>query len=629
MATADGSWVKTDDWKARVDASVTTNNADKAVITVKSICVSNYGSTAGYNNLRGGTAYGNGSYNWGSATSISADQTKQMASKTYTITKTHAAQSIKCWAKVEGIAGIYDGYSSSASVNVTVSAKTSYAVKYDANGGSGAPGAQTKWYGESLTLSSTKPTRTGYTFVKWNTAKNGSGTNYNPGASYTSNGAVTLYAQWSVNTWTVSYNPNGGSNAPASQTKTYGQTLTLRSEIPTLANHEFVEWNTAASGSGTSYASGGSYTTNAAATLYAQWKMAYNLPTIESLEVVRYDQTSGQDDDEGTDMRVSFNWTVDTDSLPDTNNAISTTDTYVEYRAKGSTGSWTRLTLTIDTQNKTASVITNTQAFLQSSSYDIFIQVADTHGTKTSMTSILSTTTYIFDIAANGLGLAIGKPIAPDATGLKIAWDTTFDNYVHFNNHAYFPNAKGIFGKNPDGDVVASFEPCNSAGGTIIGYGLYAISKGYTNIYGTSISLGSRGKINLNGQIRSNTRNTTLWSGGTGGYYMTSTHSVTLSENVSAQAHGIVLAWSAYANGAAQNYSWNYTFIPKSHVNDHAGAGVCCMMIDPDRIGMKYVYVSDNKITGSDRNDDNGNVSGTNNVKFSNNYWVLRAVYGV
>lgn len=189
----------------------------------------------------------------------------------------------------------------------------------------------------------------------------------------------------------------------------------------------------------------------------------------------------------------------------------------------------------------------------------------------------------------------------------------------------------------------------DSAGNLAFSYGPWSDGLGTTKYFGNNIIINSKGSISidtsstssnitignsngflyLNGKQRSNTANAALWSGGNTGYYMISSQSVTLSENVSAQAHGIVLAWSAYTSEGAQNFSWNYTFVPKAHVTNHPGAGICCPMSDPDRIGMKYVYVSNNKITGNDRNDDNGNVSGTNNVKFSNNYWVLRAVYGV
>ncbi len=146
-----------------------------------------------------------------------------------------------------------------------------YTVSYNANGGSGAPGNQTKTYGVDLTLSSTKPTRTGYTFNGWNTNSSGTGTNYASGGKYTGNANLTLYAKWTPNTYTVTYNANGGSGAPANQTKTHGVNLTLSNTKPTRTGYTFVNWNTASNGTGTTYASGGTYTGNANLTLYAQW----------------------------------------------------------------------------------------------------------------------------------------------------------------------------------------------------------------------------------------------------------------------------------------------------------------------------------------------------------------------
>ncbi len=83
-------------------------------------------------------------------------------------------------------------------VTITVNEKT-YAVRYNANGGSGAPGTQTKIYGTNLILSSTIPTREGYTFKSWNTNADGSGTAYSAGGTYSANTGVTLYAQWTLN----------------------------------------------------------------------------------------------------------------------------------------------------------------------------------------------------------------------------------------------------------------------------------------------------------------------------------------------------------------------------------------------------------------------------------------------
>lgn len=91
----------------------------------------------------------------------------------------------------------YMNGTSSSSTTFTMGPKTSYTVSYNANGGSGAPGNQTKWYGETLSLSTVRPTRANYTFLGWSTSANGS-VAYQPGANYTTNGGATLYAVWKL-----------------------------------------------------------------------------------------------------------------------------------------------------------------------------------------------------------------------------------------------------------------------------------------------------------------------------------------------------------------------------------------------------------------------------------------------
>ena len=165
----------------------------------------------------------------------------------------------------------YYGASSTASATVTVPAKASYSVTYNANGGSGAPSSQTKWHGETLTLSTTKPTRSGYTFLGWSTSSTATSATYAAGGSYTANSAATLYAVWKAITYSVTYNANGGSGAPGTQTKTYGVTLTLSSTKPTRTGYTFQGWATSSTGS-VAYAAGANYTANAALALYAVWK---------------------------------------------------------------------------------------------------------------------------------------------------------------------------------------------------------------------------------------------------------------------------------------------------------------------------------------------------------------------
>lgn len=170
------------------------------------------------------------------------------------------------------------GYTVSASASYTVPAiPARHTVAYNANGGTGAPESQTKVYGHILTLSSVTPTRSYYNFRIWNTAQNGSGTDYSPGGLYGYDEDVTLYAQWSPYTHTVSYNANGGTGAPASQTKTYGSSLYVSNTIPTRKGYKFTSWNTAQDGTGTSYSPGQQYMLDrngGTVTLYAQWEIA-------------------------------------------------------------------------------------------------------------------------------------------------------------------------------------------------------------------------------------------------------------------------------------------------------------------------------------------------------------------
>lgn len=134
------------------------------------------------------SAKGSGYYSAGTTSGV-------IATKSLAITRTHSAQSITLKGTVTSNY-TWSGKSSTASGTITVPAKPSYTISFNANGGSGAPGNQTKWYGESLTLSSTKPTRSGYDFLGWSTSSSATSATYSAGGSYTANSAATLYAVW-------------------------------------------------------------------------------------------------------------------------------------------------------------------------------------------------------------------------------------------------------------------------------------------------------------------------------------------------------------------------------------------------------------------------------------------------
>lgn len=102
----------------------------------------------------------------------------------------------------EWIVGGFDMASSemlkitNGSITVEEPQKATFTVTYDANGGTGAPAAQTKIEGEALKLSDKKPVREGYEFLGWATSRSATTAQYQPGDSYTKDANVTLYAVW-------------------------------------------------------------------------------------------------------------------------------------------------------------------------------------------------------------------------------------------------------------------------------------------------------------------------------------------------------------------------------------------------------------------------------------------------
>lgn len=164
--------------------------------------------------------------------------------------------------------------------NVTLYAKWTawkHTVTYDKNVPANSkktdvknmPGNQTKIYDQNLTLQSNVPTRTGYTFVKWTTNKDGTGTAYQPGSQYSYNrdsdgGTVTLYAVWTPWKYKVQYDKNVSSdsssqtvsNMPADQTKTEEVNLTLSSNKPSRHGYIFNGWQAQINGKAVDYQPG-------------------------------------------------------------------------------------------------------------------------------------------------------------------------------------------------------------------------------------------------------------------------------------------------------------------------------------------------------------------------------------
>jgi len=137
------------------------------------------------------------------------------------------------------------------------------------NHGTGGSGNDyTRTASAATALSANTFSRNGYSFSGWNTAANGSGTAYAGGANYSFGADVTLYAQWSANSHTVTFNTGGGSSVADGSFNTDGS-LTLPA-APTRSGYTFDGWFPAATG-GSALTSPYSPAGTSDITLYAHW----------------------------------------------------------------------------------------------------------------------------------------------------------------------------------------------------------------------------------------------------------------------------------------------------------------------------------------------------------------------
>lgn len=449
-----------------------------------------------------------------------------------------------------------DDNGKSATKNVTLSvsvpALTSYTIKYNANGGSGAPGNQTKWQSQTLTLSSTKPTRTGYSFLGWSTSQTATSATYSAGGSYTANAAATLYAVWKPNTYVIKYNANGGSGAPGDQTKTYGKSLTLSSTKPTRTNYIFKGWSTSASATTATYSAGGTYTSNAAATLYAVWELAYKKPTIGTVTATRCN-SSGTAVEDGTCVSIKFTWST---YKPVTEIIVGWMTSALAYKA-----------FTVTTNGETSGTVNaviNNYTFETEKSYMLMVTVRDSvdESTRNVFVNSLEFNIDFYRNQATAIGKAAEQIYDEKDKAIKafdVAWRSRFrdhvgigdkvghldghtgiflssEGYMHLqrttaqgyhpyigflfddsteaegmirlnsstkemefvaaqayvfaNNFKFSANNKSIYGVDQNGASKQVFTPQNANGNTVVGYGNYTANSGNTNIYGKDVMIG-------------------------------------------------------------------------------------------------------------------------------------------
>ena len=167
-----------------------------------------------------------------------------------------------------------DSSSTSYTVNITREIR-GYPVSFDGNGSTdgSVPSDQIKPIGQNLTLSSNSGSlvKTGYTFDGWNTAADGSGISYAEGASYEVDAEETLYAKWTANSLTVTYNSQSGSSVSDGST-TSGGVIASAPVAPTRTGSVFTGWFAASTG-GSAISFPYTHGRTADFTLYAQWSV--------------------------------------------------------------------------------------------------------------------------------------------------------------------------------------------------------------------------------------------------------------------------------------------------------------------------------------------------------------------
>ena len=179
-----------------------------------------------------------------------------------------------------------ESYSEVSQVPVVVEVDWVSTLKYNANGGTGAPANQTHMNASSVssyaqTVSNTIPTRSGYQFQGWADSSSATTAQYHGGDTITiqkSSPTKTIYAVWKQEyNYSLAYNSDGGTPTPATQTYTgteTSHTFTVTSTVPTRVNYRFAGWKTGS----TTYHAGDTISISSSTlsvTLTAVWEEFY------------------------------------------------------------------------------------------------------------------------------------------------------------------------------------------------------------------------------------------------------------------------------------------------------------------------------------------------------------------
>jgi uncharacterized repeat protein (TIGR02543 family) len=215
--------------------------------------------------------------------------------------------------------------------------------------------------------------------------------------------------------YTLTYNANGGSNAPSSQTIWYNETATVSSSKPTRTNYNFLGWSTSKTATSATYTAGATIAASAitkSITLYAVWQLAYKKPTVSFVSATRVASASSAISDlDSTYVLAKFTWTCDSSKT-----ATLTPSSTNKCTIGTGTGATTATTYTAASGTTSGTVYVRTTVPLTSNTA-IKLTINDTK-TTVSTSGATPTASYPIDICHSGTGDSVALlGVAPSATG--------------------------------------------------------------------------------------------------------------------------------------------------------------------------------------------------------------------
>lgn len=379
----------------------------------------------------------------------------------------------------------------------------------------------------------------------------------------------------------------------------------------------------------------------AATSTYPIMMYEYKAPKITSLSVKRCD-SDGTISSSGEYLVATFSSSVS--PIEDLNSAV-----YKLKYKKSSESTYTEVTISAYNKNYAVSGGTYVFAADTASSYDCTMTVQDTFSTSSPISVIGSAIKKLFSFLRRGLGIAFGK-VAEIENAMEVDFDLYANKDIYDKDQKRITNGLALYtgsgsasGINPDTtlDTLVLTDVNTPTGYFMYIHTMFYSSKSTTSARTQFALPYDRGdntyyRYYFNGywstwvkHVKSSDIGTKiLWSGG---LHMNGEQTITLSEPVSSQNHGIVLTFSEYntdtsvvANSAFSNHFVPKTFASSSGFGAH---GTDFKLGGMWSNGVKYLYITDTQIKGHQYNTKTSLTVG--GITYTNDKYVLRMVTGV